>query len=108
MQQQLHLDAAAVATYTAAAADVAAILDIAARSAEGATDIDSLTIDLGEIGRDFAARWVAAVGGHVDALAAVSGQVGHCREALSCLVGTAGAADTDAAAGISHAGRELT
>ncbi|MFJ1461057.1 hypothetical protein [Nocardia wallacei] len=104
MQQQLHVDAAAVATYTAAAADVAAILNIAARSAAGATDIDGLTDDLGEIGRDFAARWVAAVGGHVDALTAASGQVGRCGEALSCLVGVTGATDADAAAEIGHAG----
>ncbi|BCK57436.1 hypothetical protein [Nocardia wallacei] len=107
MQQQLHVDAAAVAAYTAAAADVAAVLGIAARSAADATDIDALIRDLGEIGRDFVTRWVSAVGGHVDALTAASGQIGHCGQALSYLADVTSVTDADVAAGISDAGWAL-
>ncbi|WP_280263819.1 hypothetical protein [Nocardia wallacei] len=104
---QLQIDPAAMAAYQSAAADVAALLNSAAQTATGAADLDALTTDLGDVGAEFAKKFVAALGAHVDALTTASALTAHYGEELQRLTRTTGEVDSGAAAALEAAGTEL-
>lgn len=101
---EVRVDPEAVARYARAAEEVAAGLTAAAASASGAADIDRLTAELGSVGADFAAKWCAAVGAHVDALTAAAALITGYGEGLSQHSQRTAAADSDTADAIARAG----
>ncbi|MGW0058104.1 hypothetical protein [Nocardia nova] len=98
--EQFALDSGAMAHYTAAAADIAAKLGDAARSVHAAADIERLTADLGTVGAEFIAAFIAALGGHAEVLDSAAGLVGGYGDALAAHTATAAELDADAAARI--------
>lgn len=96
----MRVDPAAMATYTAIANTVSQQLASAASVTAGAVDAQKLTADLGIVGADFAAKFVAAVSEHAQALSTAGKLVSAYGRTLDTYTTGVQGSDTDSAAAI--------
>ncbi len=96
----MKVDPAAMATYTAIADSVSQQLASAASVTAGAVDAQQLTADLGLVGADFAAKFVAAVSEHAEALSTAGKLVSAYGRTLDTYTAGVQGSDEDSAAAI--------
>ena len=96
----MRVDPAAMTTYTAIANTVSQQLASAASVTSGAVDAQRLTADLGLVGADFAAKFVAAVSEHAEALSTAGKLVSAYGRTLDTYTAGVQGSDADSAAAI--------